>query len=202
MPKPYNPINPWTTKAKKEGYRARSVYKLQELDKKFHLFHPGMKVLDVGAAPGSWLQYISKKIGDSGLALGLDLQEIEPIAQNVVTKVCDFMHTNEVEKYIKELGWGNPRSGEAGVDIVVSDIMPNTTGIKIVDRQSSIELSRQVFEIAKKYLKPKGYLVMKVFDGEGFAQLTKEFKGHFSQVKIIKPQASRAQSKEVYVVCH
>ncbi len=195
MPKPYNPINAWTTKAKKEGYRARSVYKLRELDEKYHLLHPGMKVLDVGAAPGSWLQYISKKIGDKGLALGLDIQEIEPVAANVVTKVCDFTHTDEVEKYMKELGWSK-------VDLIVSDIMSNTTGIKIVDRQSSVDLSREVFEIAKKHLKHGGYLVMKVFDGEGFAELTKEFRNHFSQIKIVKPQASRARSREVYVVCY
>lgn len=203
MPHPYTKENYWTKKAKKEGYRARSVYKFQEIDEKYHLLHPGMKVLDVGAAPGSWLQYISKKIaynaedsakGDGGFVLGLDTLEIKPVAKNVITCICDIMQSAEVERCIREVRWEK-------VDLIVSDVMPNTTGIKIVDRQKSIELSNRVFEIAKTYLKPGGYLVMKIFEGEGFAGFLKNLGAYFSGVKIVKPQASRGSSREMYVVC-
>ena len=103
MPKPYTPNDKWARKAKEEGFRARSIYKLQELDEKFQLLHPGMIVLDLGAAPGSWLQYVSGKIGPKGLAIGLDLQKIEKIAPNVVTLEQDIMDLDAVEKIVHEV---------------------------------------------------------------------------------------------------
>ncbi len=116
--KPYNPHDRYLVKAKREGFRARSVYKLQELDENLNLFHSGMKVLDIGAAPGSWLQYVSRKIDVKGLAVGLDLQEIEPIAKNVKTFICDITDHDQVGSVIHQLNWKN-------ADIIISDIAPN-----------------------------------------------------------------------------
>ncbi len=194
MPKAYKPNDAWAERAQKEGYRARSVYKLAELNQRFKFLKPGMKVLDVGAAPGSWLQYISKEIGPKGQALGLDLEEIEPVAPNATTKAIDISHEAEVEAALNSLGWEK-------IDLILSDIMVETSGIKDVDQARSVELSQAVFEIAKKRLKPGGVLVMKVFEGEDFQPLIKNLKDHFTKVVLAKPKASRPRSREMYLVC-
>jgi 23S rRNA (uridine2552-2'-O)-methyltransferase len=194
MPKQYNYKDPLMFKAHREGFRARSVYKLEELDEKFGLFFPNMKVLDVGAAPGSWLQYVSPLIRPKGKALGLDLKEIKPIGNNVVTKIADIMDVEAIKSFITELKWNK-------VDIIISDIAPNTTGIAYVDQKKSVELSLSIFELAKQFLRPRGRLVMKVFPGEDFSQFMKTLKGYFKHVSVQKVSASRDRSREVYVVC-
>ena len=194
MVKPYKPNDGWAEQAKKTGYRARSVFKLKTLDKKYHLLRPGIKVLDLGAAPGSWLQYIAQKIGSTGLALGLDLREIEPIGANVLTRIADIADLEKVAQSLAELGWDK-------VDLLVSDIMANTTGMKAVDAGKSLELDRLVFALAKKYLKPKGFLVMKIFEGEDSQVFLAELKNYFSAVHKEKVQVSRNRSREVYLVC-
>lgn len=181
--------------AKKEGFRARSVYKLEELDEKFKLFKKGQNVLDIGAAPGSWLQYVSKKIGGSGKVIGIDLQEIQKIAENVKTYKLDIYDNEALKNILKE-------SNFEMTDLILSDIAPNTTGIKYVDQGRSVDLSRRVFEIAKIYLKPGGRLVMKVFDGEHFQPFIKELKQCYKSVSVTKAVASRDRSSEVYVVCN
>jgi len=193
-PKPYIPNDKWSKRAAERGFRARSVFKLQELDERFHLLRPGMKVLDIGAAPGSWLQYESKKIGEKGIAIGIDLKEIEGIAPNVKTFVGDMMDDAAMTTIFSSLGIEK-------FDLVLSDIAPNTSGIKDVDQWRSLELSRLVVACAKKYLQSGGALVMKVFRGRDFDAFLHEMKTLFSDVKQVSVEASRDRSREVYVVC-
>ncbi len=194
MPKPYTPNDKWSQRAAEAGYRARSVFKLQQLDERFHFFKQGMKVLDIGAAPGSWLQYASEHVGPSGKILGLDLKEIEPVADNVVTRVCDMLDDAAVAAAVTSMGWDK-------ADIVISDIAPNTSGIKDVDQWKSIELSRRVVELSRKWLRPRGWIVMKIFRGRDFDTFLLELKKEFNDVKPLSVEASRDRSMEVYVVC-
>lgn len=194
MPKPYVPNDKWSQRAAEEGYRARSVYKLMELDVRYHLLHPGMKVLDIGAAPGSWLQYTSDRIGPKGVVLGLDLKEIKKIAPNVKLAVCDINDAAAVEKAMAAAGIHH-------ADIVLSDIAPNTSGIKDVDQWKSIELSRMVVAFAKKHLRPGGKLVMKVFRGKNFDEFLREVRQDWPNAKPYTVEASRDRSREVYIVC-
>jgi 23S rRNA (uridine2552-2'-O)-methyltransferase len=194
MPKPYIPNDNWSKRAAAEGYRARSVYKLEELDQRFHLLGSGQKVIDAGAAPGSWLQYVSRKIGPKGLAVGFDLKPIDRIAPNVRTYVCDMTDDAAVKKALQE-------AGMAQADVVLSDIAPSTSGIKDVDQWKSLELSRAVVALARTHLKPGGALAMKVFRGRDFDAFIAELKKEYRTVKTVTVEASRDRSREVYVVC-
>lgn len=191
--KPYNPKDTYMRKAKKEGYRARSVYKLMELDQRFHLFKPGMNILDIGAAPGSWLQYVAEKIGSDGHALGLDLQQIQPIAKNITTEICDVLNDDQLNQCFTSIGWKN-------ADVVISDIAPNTSGIAHSDHARSIELNEHIAAIANRYLKSNGILIMKVFPGVLFAKFINDLKKDFYTIHQIRVQATRDRSNEVYVV--
>lgn len=194
MPHAYNPHDKLMVKAKTQGYRARSVYKLMELDQKFKLFKPGQKVLDIGAAPGSWLQYVSQVVGPSGFVLGLDLQEIKPVSRNVATEIVDIENYGELEKiFVKH--------EISQFDLVISDIAPSTTGIKGLDNKRSYELSKIAFEISLKYLKRSGSLVMKIFQGEEIGPFMSQLKQEFGFVTAYKVRASRDRSREVYLVC-
>jgi 23S rRNA (uridine2552-2'-O)-methyltransferase len=195
MSQPYIIHDKYTLMAHADNYRARSVYKLEELDKKFRLFRPGMRVLDLAAAPGSWLQYTSKKIQPNGHALGLDLQEIEPVAPNVTTIVCDITDKVALQNALKSLDWQN-------VDLILSDIAPATTGIHNIDHARSLDLNRAIVDISKNILKPGSKLVLKVFDGNEFQKFISELKKQFKRVEVTKSQASRQRSREVYVVCY
>ena len=194
MPKPYVPNDKWSRRAAEEGYRARSVYKLIEIDLRYHLFGTAKRVLDIGAAPGSWLQYAAEKVGPMGKVLGLDIQEIVPVADNVITKVVDVFDKEKVTEAIFSMGWDK-------VDLLLSDIAPNTSGIRDVDQWRSIELNRNIAEIAWKHLRARGTLVMKVFRGKDFDAFTHELKTKFSRLKVMTAAASRDRSREVYVVC-
>ncbi len=194
MPKPYIPNDKWSQRAASEGYLARSVYKLMEIDARYELIRPGLRVLDIGAAPGSWLQYTSDKLGPEGRVLGLDLKPIAFTAPNVVTRVVDVFDDVAVAKAIAERSWKH-------VDLVLSDIAPNTSGIKDVDQWRSIELNQKIAAIARKYLRGKGSVVMKVFRGKDFDAFTQELKTQFRRLKVMSAVASRDRSREVYVVC-
>ncbi len=194
MPKPYVPNDKWSQRAAKEGYLARSVYKLMEIDARYELIRPGLRVLDIGAAPGSWLQYTSDKLGPEGRVLGLDLKPITFSAPNVVTKVVDVLDDAAVAAAIAGMSWQK-------LDLVLSDIAPNTSGIKDVDQWRSIELNRRIAAIAHKYLRGKGSVVMKVFRGKDFDAFTHELKTMFNRLKVMSAVASRDRSREVYVVC-
>ena len=193
MPKPYVPNDQWSQRAAAEGYRARSVYKLMELDEKFRLIKTGMKVLDIGAAPGSWLQYASKRVGPTGKILGLDLKEIVKVAPNVITRVCDVLDPAAVSEALKLIGTDK-------VDLVLSDIAPNTSGIKDRDQWLSVELNRQVAAVASKVLKPNGALILKVFRGKDFDPFFADLRRAFGKVRVVSVAASRDRSREVYLV--
>lgn len=190
----YNHKDPLMFKAHREGFRARSVFKLEELDKKFHFFATGMKVLDLGAAPGSWLQFASDKIGPAGKILGLDLQPIAPVGDNVTTEICDISDLDKVTQVLTS-------HDIQTFDLVISDLAPNTTGINYVDQLNSVRLNKAVFEVAKKHLIPSGRLIMKVFPGEHFDRFLKELKLYYKDVSVQRVSASRESSREVYVVC-
>lgn len=194
MPRPYIPNDKLAQKARFKGFRARSVFKLEELDQKFNLIDEGMAVLDLGAAPGSWLQYTSKKIGSEGLAIGVDLKEISPIADNVITYTADVTAIKRIKQILSKFNLDR-------VDLILSDIAPNTTGIKYVDQKRSVELNQAIVKTAKQFLVPRGKLVMKVFSGEDLTQFIKDLKKLFRNVSITKVDASRDRSREVYIIC-
>lgn len=194
MPRGYVPNDRFARKAKEEGFRARSVFKLQELDIRFRLFKPGMTVLDIGAAPGSWLQYAATRVGEKGLIIGLDLKEITPIGPNVRTYQIDITNPALIDALFQELG-------REKVDLVIADAAPNTTGVKDVDQWRSIELNEYVRDIATQYLKKGGTTVMKVFRGADFDPFLKTLKPLYGVVKVVSAAASRKSSKEVYIVC-
>lgn len=191
----FNTKDHYFQRAKAEGFKARSVYKLMEIDKAVNLFKPGAKVLDLGAAPGSWLQYASNKIGRNGKALGIDLTPIEEkIAANVTTAELDvFALTKE-------------KSGElldeenVCFDVVMSDMAPKTTGIKHVDQIRSLNLATKAKDLAVDLLKPGGAVVIKIFNGGEVQELITAMKSSFKTVKQMRPSSIRSQSKEFYVV--
>lgn len=181
--------------AKDAGYRARSAYKLHAIDEKFKLLRPGVKVLDLGAAPGSFLQYISQKIGMKGLAIGIDLQEIEDLElPNVKTYVGDIFDNDLYKKIVQ-------KNGLDKFDLITSDLAPKTTGIPFVDGGASLDLSLQVLEVAKQYLKKGGGAVMKILPGFNEGDLVGEASKMFGRVKKFRPQAVRKSSGESYIVC-
>lgn len=194
MPK-YEAQDKFFNKAKEEGYRARSAFKLQAIDEKYHLLKTGMKVLDLGAAPGSFLQYISQKIGIRGLAIGIDLQEIEDLGlPNMKTYVGDIFDNELYKKIVQE-------NGLKQFDLITSDLAPKTTGIPFVDGGASLDLNLQVLEVAKQYLKKGGGVVMKILPGFNEGDLVGEARKNFRQVKKFRPQAVRKSSGESYIVC-
>ncbi len=194
MPMRYVPNDKWSQKAAAEGYRARSVYKLQEMDEKFHLIHKGMTILDVGAAPGSWSQYCAKKLKGSGRIVAIDLQEIEPIT-GVDTHVADMLDHDAINAILSSIT--DPKSP---ITLILSDIAPSTSGVKDIDQWRSIELSQAVVELAKAHLKPGGTCVMKVFRGADFDEFLSECKKVFVQVRLFEAKASRDRSREIYII--
>jgi 23S rRNA (uridine2552-2'-O)-methyltransferase len=179
----------YTAKANKEGYPARSVYKLKDIDEKYRLFRRGDRVLDLGAAPGSWMQYISQKVGEKGLVFGVDIQNIGiPLLSNM-----RFMKGD-----IRELS--PTHLGEGKYDAVVSDAAPFTSGVPSLDAGRSFELASKVFEIACSTLKPKGDFVCKLFDGEYTGDFHRDIQKSFSSVKRYRPKAVTKQSRELYII--
>lgn len=193
MPKPYQPNDNLSKNARSEGFRARSVYKLQELDKKFRLFKEEQTILDIGAYPGSWLQYIHEKIGDKGRALGVDLKQIDFIAKNVKTIIGDISKSDELVNRIKSQGFDQ-------FDLVVADMAPNTTGIKYHDQTESLELNKYLFMLAQSLLKKDGRLISKIFQSELIYPFVAELKTYFNKVEITTVSASRDRSTEMYIV--
>ena len=193
MPERYTHNDKWSKRAAEEGYRARSVYKLKELDTRFRMIKRDMTILDLGAAPGSWMQYEQERVGDKGLVIGMDLQVIEPIAENVHTYVQDINELDAIEEILN-------KEGVEKVDLVLSDLAPATTGIKDVDQWQSILLSQSVIRAAERFLKDKGVCVIKVFQGSDFDQFLRDVKKDWPKTRIAHVRASRDRSKEVYVI--
>ncbi|WP_319381385.1 23S rRNA (uridine(2552)-2'-O)-methyltransferase RlmE [Thiomicrorhabdus sp.] len=182
----------YVLKAKQEGWRSRAVYKLQEIDEKDKLFKPGMCVVDLGAAPGGWSQWTTQKLGAQGEVFALDILPVEPFA-GVTFIQGDF---REDEVYQNLLDALDGRS----VDVVMSDMAPNMSGNKGVDIPRAMYLVELCVELADQVLKPGGDLLMKVFQGEGYNELMIDLRGKYQKVITRKPQASRARSKEIYLL--
>ncbi|WP_136589885.1 23S rRNA (uridine(2552)-2'-O)-methyltransferase [Salinigranum halophilum] len=182
-------------RAKQEGYRARSAYKLKQLDRDAGLFGPGNTVVDLGAAPGGWLQVAAEAVGPQGRVVGVDLQRIRPLDDhdNVETVRGD-MTDEETRARITDL------VGEEGADVVISDMAPNMTGEYSLDHARSVHLARQAFETALAVLATGGDLAVKVFDGPDVADLRSEMDAEFQYVRSIRPAASRDASSEQYLV--
>jgi 23S rRNA (uridine2552-2'-O)-methyltransferase len=181
-------------KAKQEGYRARSAYKLKQLDSEAGLFGPGNTVVDLGAAPGGWLQVTAEAVGPEGRVVGVDRQRIRPLEFDTVETVRGDMTDEETRTRIAEL------VGEAGADVVVSDMAPNMTGEYSLDHARSVHLARQAFETALSVLATGGDFAVKVFDGPDVAALREEMEAEFQYVRSIRPDASRDSSSEQYLV--
>jgi 23S rRNA (uridine2552-2'-O)-methyltransferase len=181
-------------RAKQEGYRARSAYKLKQLDEDAGLFGPGNTVVDLGAAPGGWLQVAAEAVGPGGRVVGVDLQRIKPLDDHDVETVRGDMTDPQTRARLTEL------VGEAGADVVVSDMAPNMTGEYSLDHARSVHLARQAFETALEVLATGGDLAVKVFDGPDVAALREEMEAEFQYVRSIRPDASRDASSEQYLV--
>lgn len=185
--------DPWARQAREEGYRGRAAYKLAELDRKDGLFRPGMKVIDLGAAPGSWSQYAVSRVGDRGIVVASDRLRIDPIA-GVAFVEGDFHEQAVLDAVLAALG------DESGADLVMSDMAPNMSGMAAVDQPASMALAELAHDLALRVLKPGGTFVTKMFQGEGSDAFTRSLKADFATVRIRKPEASRDRSREVYVV--
>ena len=179
-------------KAQKEGYRARAAYKLLEMQEKYKIIKPGMTVVDLGAAPGSWSQIAGKLVGDKGLVIASDILEMDALP-DVTFLQGDFREEEVFEKLLNLL---NGRT----VDVVISDMAPNTSGNKAVDQPRQIYLCELALDFANRVLSPKGQFVVKVFSGSGFDEFRKQVVDSFEVLKTSKPAASRARSKEVFLI--
>ncbi|MHA1568412.1 MAG: RlmE family RNA methyltransferase [Alphaproteobacteria bacterium] len=175
-------------KAKKEGYAARSVYKLVEIDRRFKLFKPGQRVLDLGCHPGSWLQYTAERIGSGGLAVGVDRAETRPPAKNTRTYQADLTEQFDTDQL------GGP------FDVVLSDMAPDTTGVRHVDQDRSALLGEIAFDYAQRLGKSGSALVIKIFQGPDFTAFLNRIKQAYARVRCVRPEASRKESIEVYIV--
>ncbi len=179
-------------RARKDGYRSRASYKLLELDAKDRLFKPGMVVVDLGAAPGGWCQVAAEKIGSKGRVIACDILPMDSLAD--VEILCGDFTEEAVLAELETLVGGAP------IDLVMSDLAPNISGMKAVDQPRSMYLVELALEFACQVLKPGGVFVSKVFQGEGSDALLKEVRQAFQKVNIRKPEASRPRSREVYWV--
>lgn len=182
----------YVKRAQKEGHRARAIYKLMEIDERDRLIKPNHYIVDLGAAPGSWSEYAASKIGKNGKIFALDLLEMDPI-ERVEFIQGDFRSDEVLEKLLKLIE-NHP------VDLVMSDMAPNISGMKAVDQPRAMYLAELCLDLAKKVLKPDGDLLIKVFNGEGLDEFKKQLRNDFSKIIVRKPKASRARSRENYLL--
>jgi len=179
-------------KAKKQHYRARAVYKLEEIQKKYKILKAGDRVLDLGAAPGSWIQLACAVVGRSGLIVGVDLKPIENAFPNrVVTLQGDIFDPEFVEAALRRY---------LPFDVVLSDMAPATSGIRAADSARSALLFERALQIARWSLRPKGTFLAKIFHGSEFHQLLAEVKKQFGLTRVVRPEAVRKQSREIYIL--
>jgi 23S rRNA (uridine2552-2'-O)-methyltransferase len=184
--------DPYVKRAQQEGWRSRAVFKLEELDKKYHLFQGGQTVVDLGAAPGGWSQFVAKTVLPKGRVIATDILDMEPL-EGVEFIQGDFTEDDALHQLMETLGDG-------GVDLVLSDMAPNITGMRSVDQPRSMYLVELALDMAVRVLRPGGNFVTKIFMGEGFDGLVTECRKRFKTVRIRKPAASRQESREAYIV--
>jgi len=181
----------YVRQSKVDGYRARSAYKLKEIDEKFKIFKGGMSVVDIGAAPGSWSQYVAKVV-KSGKIISIDLKEMENI-ENTLQIQGDFTSIDtqdQIKEYLKK----KP-------DVVMSDMAVNTTGIKNIDSIQTGELCKEAMVFSKDVISEKGFFISKIFMGSTFNEIVALGKKIFKEVKVFKPKSSRKDSKESFIIC-
>ncbi|HCM04749.1 MAG TPA: 23S rRNA (uridine(2552)-2'-O)-methyltransferase RlmE [Oceanospirillales bacterium] len=182
----------YVMKAKEEGYRSRACYKLMELDDKDKLIKPGMTVVDLGSAPGGWSQVAARRVGDHGLVVASDILPMDGIA-GVTFLQGDFTEETVFDELMRVIG-------NRPVDLVISDMAPNMSGMSAVDQPSAMYLVELALDMARQVLKPGGNYAAKVFQGEGFDEYLKDMRSSFQKVVTRKPESSRARSREVYLV--
>lgn len=183
----------YVARAKAEGYRSRAVYKLQEIDEKYQIFQANQFIVDLGAAPGAWCQYVVKNVsGTVGKVIGLDILAMEPISGVCVIQ-GDFTEIDTLNQLVTKLN-------NQPVDLVLSDIAPNISGNKAVDQPKSMYLAELALDFARQHLAEGGSFAVKLFQGEGYSQYIDELRSSFKRVSTFKPQASRKESREMYAV--
>ena len=189
----YRPRDGFFRKAKREGYRSRAAYKLLEIGQRFRIIRAGHVVVDLGAAPGGWLQVAAELVGPGGRVLGFDLQTVQPLSgKHVQVFELDVLADDAAEQ-IRALADG-------AVDCVLSDMAPRLSGIRDADQQRALELTRGAFDIARAVLKPRGSFLFKTFTGVDAGALLKEMSGCFQTVQRVRSAATRKGSSEIYVV--
>ena len=184
--------DPYVQRAKAEGFRSRAIYKLEEMDRKVKLLHPGQVVLDLGAAPGGWSQYARRKIGRHGRVVAMDILPMDAI-NGVEIVLGDFREDAVLEQLIGMVG-------ERAVDVLLSDMSPNLSGIDAIDQPSSLYLVELALDMANRVLKKDGAVLIKTFQGYGFQEVVAAARRNFSLVKLLKPDASRSRSPELYLL--
>jgi 23S rRNA (uridine2552-2'-O)-methyltransferase len=190
MPRPGEP-DIYRRRAQAAGYVARAIYKLKEVDEKYHLFRAGQRILDLGCSPGSWLQYLASRIGPEGMVVGVDVNPLEiPVSPPLYF----------VQAEIASLDFATVTALSPVFDVVVSDLAPKTTGTRQVDQQRSLELAFQAWEWARRLLRPGGHFLVKVFEGPDTPALMATLKANFNRCRSIKPAGSRPASREFYLL--
>jgi 23S rRNA (uridine2552-2'-O)-methyltransferase len=184
--------DPYVQRARREGWRSRAVFKLEEIDRKERLLKPGMICVDLGAAPGGWSQYVTQKLDGRARIVAVDLLPMDALP-GVEFVEGDFLEDEVFERLLAAIG-------EEGADLVMSDMAPNITGTKAVDQPRSMYLAELALDMARRVLKPRGSFVCKLFQGEGFDEFVRDARNSFERVRVIKPEASRSASREVYLV--
>jgi 23S rRNA (uridine2552-2'-O)-methyltransferase len=187
----YNPHDRYFQKAKQEGYRSRAAYKLLELQQRYRLLRSGDRVVDLGAAPGGWLQVAAQIIAPQGRVVGVDLQEIRPFREHNIALVHGDANSDAVQEKIRDL-LGGP------ADALISDMAPKLSGIRDADMARAAELQRLALQVAARLLRPGGLLVIKSFMSDELRELTAELKSFFADVQRTKPEATRQGSSEFY----
>lgn len=182
--------DPYVQEARRQGYRSRASFKLLEMDRRYRIFRPGQAVVDLGAAPGGWCQVAAERIGDGGRILACDLLPMDSLP-GVEFLQGDFTEPEVLAELRQALG-------SRLADVVMSDLAPNISGMRSVDQPRAMYLVELALEFAAELLKPGGFLVAKVFQGEGFDALLLDARRQFRQVRVFKPEASRPESREVY----
>ena len=179
-------------RAQREGFRSRAVYKLDEIQQRDHIIRPGMTIVDLGAAPGGWSQYALGLVGRKGRIVAMDILPMDPLP-GVEFVQGDFHDDAVLEQLLQAV------QGQA-IDLVMSDIAPNITGVDVVDQPRAMYLAELAVDFADKVLRPGGDLLVKLFQGEGFDALLRDLRSRYDKVVIRKPKASRSRSREVYAL--
>lgn len=185
--------DPYYRKAKSQNLRARSAFKIEEVQRRWKLARTGDAVVDLGAAPGGFLQILAREVGPNGRVVGVDVDEIRPLGPTIATIQADVYDEDLVDRIREALG-------REHADVVTSDLAPKTTGIRATDEARSLALCERALDIARELLQPGGHFVAKIFMGSGFEALTSAVKAEFAEQRLVRPEATRTHSREAYVV--